>query len=208
MEFWGDRNDLTSLYDTFNILSYSEFINPETYARNEQLLSIIPYEIRHAFQGDRLVDNKIDNGDINTTYYGFKTDWITLLYSISALRYNAGMQPTNELVQSNLFLLEYLTRSALHNYDSMGADAIETYINNKIDVTTKYLYHIHQYALRQFFCYKPGLKRFRQIPNILTRLMYGTYLDSLIKIVDESAKELNCEIREVEVDDDYDYTIL
>lgn len=208
IEFWGDRNDLTSLYDTFNTLSYSEFINPQTYARNEQLLSIIPYEIRHAFQGDLLVDNKIDNGDINTTYYGFKTDWITLLYSISALRYNAGLQPTNELVQGNLFLLEYWTRSALHNYDAMGADVIETYINNKIDVSTKYLYHIHQHAVRLFFCYKPGVKRFRLIPNILNRLMPGTYLDSLIKNIDESAKECNCDIRELEIDDDYDYVIL
>ena len=119
-----------------------------------------------------------------------------------------NLQPTNELVQSNLFLLEYWTKSALHSYDAMGADVIETYINNKIDVSTKYLYHIHQQAVRMFFLYKPGVIRFRHIPNILNRFMYGTHLDSLIKNIDESAKDLNCDISELVIDDDYDYTIL
>lgn len=207
IEFWGDYYDLTSLYNTFRALSYSEFTNPETYARNEQLLSIIPFEIRHAFQGDLSVNDKIDNGNAKTTYYGFKTDWITLLYSISALRYNAGLQPTDELIQSNLFLLEYCTRIALHDYDAMGADVIETYINNKINVSTKYLYHIHQHAVMLFFSHKPGVKRFRNIPNILSQFHYGSFLDNFIKGIEDFAKENSCDIKDVIIDDDYDYNI-
>ena len=207
IEFWGDFYDLTSLYNTFSVLSYSEFTNPETYARNEQLLSIIPYEIRHAFQGDFLVNDKIDNGNAITTYYGFKTDWITLLYSISALRYNAGLQPTNELIQSNLFLLEYCTRTALHDYDAKGANIIETFINDNINVRTKYLYHIHQRAVMLFFSYKPGVKRFRNIPNILSQFQYGSFLDNFIKGIEDFAKENNCDIKDVIIDDNYDYII-
>lgn len=201
-EFWGDCNDLESLYDTMSKLSQPITPSDSSYARNEQLLSIIPYEVRHAFQGDRLVDNTINNGfDANTTYYGFNADWITILYTISSLRYNAGIMVTDELDQSNLMLFEYWTMKALHMYDEKGAVLIEQFVNKCIDTTSKYVYLIHQDLVRRYFSMKPGKTRFRSIPQLLISMSYGEELNAFIKHVELEAKELGCSIEDLECDD-------
>lgn len=201
-EFWGDCNDLKSLYDTMKKLSQPSSVSDGSYARNEQLLSIVSYEVRHAFQADRLVDNTIDNGaDVATTYYGFCSDWITLLYTISALRHNAGRMPTDELDQSNLIQLEYWTREALHMYDCIGAKTIEQFIGNRIDVSTKYVYLIQQDLVRRYFSLKPGKTRFRTIPHLLMSMGYGKELDSFIKHIEDEANELGCNIEDMECDE-------
>ena len=165
IEFWGDCNDLQSLYDTMNKLAnYGN--DPNSYERNEHLLTIVPYEVRHAFQGDRYKTN-IDNGKTKTTYYGFRLDWITLLYTISALRHNAGLMATDDLDQSNLLLLEHCTRESLYAYDALGARSVELFINQRIDVTHKHVYQIHQHLLNIYFSEKPTKRRFRNIPSLL-----------------------------------------
>ena len=201
-EFWGDCNDLESLYNTMSRLSQPTKTSDSSYARNEQLLSIIPYDVRHAFQGERLIDRNILNGvNKHTTYYGFRSDWITLLYTISALRYNAGMMTTNELDQSNLLQLEYWTCKALHMYDDKGANSIELFINSRIDVSSKYVYLIHQELVNRYFSMKPGKTRFRFIPQLLMSMGYGEELNKFIKHIELEAKALDCNIEDLEYDD-------
>jgi len=200
-EFWGDCNDLESLYGTMSKLAEPSNLS-NSYARNEQLLTIIPYDLRHAYQEERLIDHNILNGvDTYTTYYGFRADWITILYTISALRYNAGMTATDELDQSNLVLIEYCTRKALYEFDPIGASAIEQFINSRIDVSTKYVYLIHQELIRQYYSMKPNKTRFRSIPQLLISMEYGKNLEAFIKQVELEAKSLGCTIEDLEYDE-------
>lgn len=201
-EFWGDCNDLESLYDTMSKLATLSEPSESSYARNEQLLSIIPYDLRHAYQEERLVDHNILNGvDTYTTYYGFRADWITILYTISALRYNAGMVDTDQLDQSNLAQFEYWTRKALHEFDPKGAASIEQFINCRINVSTKYVYLIHQDLVYRYFSMRPTKTRFRSIPHLLMSMGYGEKLDAFIKHVELEAKALGCTIEDLECDD-------
>lgn len=194
-EFWGDCNDLESLYSTMSILSLCDNQKDNgAYARNQQLLTIIPYEVRHAFQGARLIDKKIKNGNGFSCYYGFRADWITILYTISALRYNAGFCATNELDQSNLLLFEYWTRQALHQFDDKGANYIELFINQKIDITSEYVYLIHQELIHRYFYMKPSKTRFRSIPQLLISMANGKDLDDFIKEINHDAEVNNCSI--------------
>lgn len=200
-EFWGDCNDLESLYGTMSKLAEPSNLS-NSYARNEQLLTIIPYDLRHAYQEERLIDHNILNGvDTYTTYYGFRADWITILYTISALRYNAGMTATDELDQSNLLQFEHWTREALHMFDSKGAYAIEQFINGRIDVSTKYVYLIHQELIQRYYSMKPNKTRFRSIPQLLVSMGYGEKLDAFIRQVEFEAKSLGCTIDDLEYDD-------
>ena len=200
-EFWGDCNDLESLYGTMSKLAEPSNLS-NSYARNEQLLTIIPYDLRHAYQEERLIDHYILNGvDTYTTYYGFRADWITILYTISALRYNAGMTATNELDQSNLLQFENWTRKALHMFDSKGAYAIEQFINGRIDVSSKYVYLIHQELIQRYYSMKPNKTRFRSIPQLLISMGYGKKLEAFINQVELEAKSLGCTIDDLEYDD-------
>lgn len=201
-EFWGDHYDLESLYGTMKKLSQDSNSSESTYARNEQLLPIIPFDLRHAYQEERLIDRNILNGvDIYNTYYGFRADWITILYTISALRYNAGMTVTDELDQSNLILFEYCTRKALHMYDDKGANQIELFINSRIDVTTKYVYLIYDNLRQRYLSMRPGKTRFRFIPHLLMSMRYGQELDAFIKQVELEAKAFGCNVEDLICDD-------
>lgn len=201
-EFWGDCNDLESLYDTMSKLANLSDSSESSYARNEQLLSIIPYDLRHAYQEERLIDRNILNGvDTYTTYYGFQSDWVTILYTISALRYNAGMAATDELDQCNLTQFEYWTRKALHEFDPKGAASIEQFINRRIDVSTKYVYLIYQDLVQRYLSMKPTKTRFRSIPHLLMSMGYGQELDALIKQVELEAKSFGCNIEDLVCDD-------
>lgn len=200
-EFWGDCNDLESLYGTMSKLAEPSNLS-NSYARSKQLLTIIPYDLRHAYQEERLIDHNILNGvDTYTTYYGFRADWITILYTISALRYNAGMVATDELDQSNLMLIEYCTRKALYEFDPIGASAIEQFINSRIDVSTKYVYLIHQELIRRYYSMKPNKTRFRSIPQLLISMGYGKKLEAFIKQVELETKSLGCTIKDLEYDE-------
>lgn len=168
IEFWGDYNDLVSLYYTFLKLSSGTQFDEGSHVRNEHLLIIIRSDIYYAFHGSRLINNKIDNGGQQyTTYYGFHTDWITVLYTISALRYNAGYVVIDEEDLCNLNKFEYWTRKALRLYDDKGAKYIELFINKRIDITTKYVYAIYLHICCKYLGMKPNKTRFRNIPTLL-----------------------------------------
>jgi len=201
-EFWGDCNDLESLYKTMSKLASFSDSSESSYARNEQLLSIIPYDLRHAYQEEGLINHNILNGvGTYTTYYGFRADWITILYTISALRYNAGMMTTDELDQSNLAQFEYWTRKALYEFDPKGAASIEQFINRRIDVSTKYVYLVHQDLVQRYFSMKPNKTRFRAIPRFFMSMGYGHELDAFIKQVELEAKSFGCNIEDLVCDD-------
>lgn len=203
LTFWGDYNDLVSLHESIDNLSLLYFKDCNVNTGSENLLSIIQYNIRHAYQGKNLVDTHIDNGTSHTVYYGFTIDWITILFTISELRYKAGRKPTNEIVQSHLFQLEYWIEKSLYQYDTQGAQNIAFFLQRGINTTSQYTFLLYQHILKQFFSQKSGKKRFRSIPELLTITFQRRKLDELIDQWNKSAEFNNCEISDLEYDFDY-----
>lgn len=170
IQFWGDYNDIRCLYDIMSELSYfdpQKDIQAEE--RNERLLTIVPYEARHAYQGERLIDNTFINGNGHTTYFGFEVDWITMLFTYAALRYNAGHQPTNEITQSYLYQLKFWIHDSMKKYDPVGTLWLEPYINGGIFISSPRVYEVHQELMQEYASLKPGKLRFRAIPSLLKK---------------------------------------
>lgn len=199
IEIWGDINYLRSLYDTVRKLLIGEF-SANSEGQRCQIISAISYEIRHAFQGDRLMKEE-DENDFKLTYLGFRYPWISLLCSISALRYNAGYISLDKLDLANLNILEYWTVTALHAYDPKGAHVIELFVNARIDITNEYIYHLSQEIEADYAYMKANITRFRKIPDLLLGLSGHTeYNTKLMKRMEETVQELDVSnVYEIEV---------
>lgn len=168
IQFWGDYNDIRCLYDIMSELSYYDpSSSPASKERNERLLTIVPYEARHAYQEERLVDNTYINGNGHTTYFGFEVDWITIIFTYAALRYNAGHQPTDEITQSYLYQLKFWIRDAMRKYDPVGAQNLEQYLDGGLNVSSSNIYIIHQELVEKYNKTKAGKLRFRSISSML-----------------------------------------
>ena len=207
IEIWGDCNDLQCLYDVISYLSlFNSTTNEATLERNERLLTIVPYEIRHAFQGERLINTHVDNGhDCKTLYYEFRTDWITILFTYSALRFNAAHTQTDAFIQGWLYLLEFQIKNAIYMYDELGAIAIEPLIEQGLNVSTKYVYLLHQNYVAKYLSMKSGKKRFRSIPLLLTDKAFEK---EIINSIDECIASENCSICEVKPSNEVKSTII
>lgn len=179
IELLGDYADLCNLYSTFQKLFKED---TEIERERTRILTIMSYEIRHAYQGDRLVKKVEYDAGNKVSYYGCRIDWITLLYTISCLRDHAGFIVLDELDHANLLVLEYFCKKALFEYDAQGANIIQNFINARIDTHDKFVYLIHQEIVNQFYRMRPGKNRFRQIPKLLIQYSYHTPAYNLLEM--------------------------
>lgn len=204
VEFWGDYSDLYTLRDVMNQIALSSLNeNADSIERNERLLSIMPYELRHAFQGSRYTNHNINNGPgQTTTYYGFRINWITLLYTIAVLRYNTSRMPTDEITQGILYITEHLTRKSMFDYDIVGATVLEQFIGKHIYVEGNYTYLIHHSIAIDFLKQKPGKKRFRLIPNLLRKAQITSpEYKKMVADFERRAAELGCKTTNLDFDE-------
>ncbi len=189
VEFTGTYNDLASLYDTMTKLALT---NIEMLSEDDRLLSIIPYDLRHAFQGDREVYKK-------TQMFGFKTNWITLLYTIACLRHHQNYTPLNKVDIANLLILESLTENAMLQYDPQGYAELRWFVGMRICIGNKYTYLTYREAANDFFSMQSGKKRFRSIPKILIKWGVGSPIyNEFCKEIDNYLKENNCDISHID----------
>ncbi len=192
VEFIGTYNDLASLYDTMTKLSMT---NIEFLSEDERLLTIIPYDLRHAFQGDREVYK-------NNLTFGFKTNWITLLYTIACLRHHQNYIPLTKIDLANLLVFEELTEQAMLMYDPRGHAALQPFIGMRINIGTQYTYLAHREAANDFLSMRPGKIRFRMIPKILMRWSapsptYTRFCEGVDKYIEESGYSISNSDREI-----------
>jgi hypothetical protein len=164
IKLFGDYGDLASLHETFwKLMSESRFISRR---ERNRLLTVMSYEIRHAYQHDRLCEERSYDAENNVTYYGCYVDWVTLLFSISCLRDNAAYEELNGLDLANLHLLEYWCKEAMFVYDAQGAGMLQHFINARIPTNDDLVYHLHQAVVNEFYRMKPGKARFRKITDL------------------------------------------
>ena len=136
-------------------------------------------------------------------YYGFQIVWTDILIFISALRHNAGYIQTNKLRQANMYMLEYIVEKALFDYDPQGANAIQHFIGQRIDITNQYAFILYQALQIKYVTAKPGKQRFRNIPSLIIGYFseWRQEYKDLIHKFESSAKEQNCEITDLEITD-------
>lgn len=189
VEFRGTYNDFASLYDTMTKLAMT---NIETLSEDERLLTVVPYDLRHAFQGDREVYKE-------SLTFGFKTNWITLLYTIACLRLHQNYISLNKIDMANLLILESITEEAMLQYDPQGYAELRWFIGSRVNVGNKYTYLAYRGAANDFFSMSVGKKRFRYIPKLLIKWGIGspTY-SNFCKEIDRYIAENKCEIDQID----------
>lgn len=168
----GDYGDLNSLHQTFwNLMPTSSNVSDRERVR---LISIMSYEIRHAYQHHRLCEERSYGNDDKVMYYGCQIDWICLLFSISCLRHEASYKSLGKNDLANLYLLEYWTEQTMLKFDSQGASVLKHFINARINVSDDLIFHIYQSVWREFMSMKPGKARFRKIPELIGKYSFFT----------------------------------
>lgn len=201
ISIFGDYGDLTNLYETIHEIANSLSESNPRLESQSKLLMNFAYEIRKAYSGQRLTD-KVRFADENELpYYGFQIVWPDVLIFISVLRHNAGYIQTSKLHQSYLYLLEYIVEKALFAYDAEGANSIQHFIGQRINITDPNAFIIYQALHIKFVTLKPGKKRFRELPSLIIDHFssYRPAYKELFQSLEASAKEQNCQISDLEL---------
>ena len=190
---------MANLYETVHKLARRLDEHKRATKGQSDILMSFAFELRKAFSGSRLIEKLTWNNGDQPTYYGFRYLWTDLLFTISALRANAGYVATDELDQANLYLLEYIARKALHAYDSLGATQIEQFIGKWIDIGNELVYVVNQAINVDYLMSKPSKNRFRSIPALLRKYSVHTpEYKRFIENLNQSAERLNCSILEID----------
>lgn len=204
ISIFGDYGDLNGLYSTIHEIANSLDENNVRLKAQNQLLMNLAYEIRKAYSGQRLKDTLIFSGDDKEMqYYGFQCVWTDILIFISVLRHNAGYVQTDKFQQANLYMLESVVEKALFDFDPVGANSIQYFIGQRINITNQYAFIIYQSLHLKFVSASSGKKRFRNIPQLIGDHFseYRQEYKDLIRSLEISAKEQNCEITDLEFKD-------
>ncbi len=198
---YGDYGDLNALYDTVYHIAESLNEYNEHQKGQYQLLMNFAYEIRKAYSGNRLKEKlTYFSKDESVEYFGFYVVWTDILIFISTLRHNAGYISTGKLHQGIMYLLEFFVEKALFEYDTEGAGNIKEFIGQRICITDKYAFLIYQALHIKFVTEKSGKKRFRNIPDYISKYFssYSNEYKDMVASLEVSAKKQNCEILDLE----------
>lgn len=204
ISIFGDYGDLSSLYSTIHEVAAPLDDNNSIQKAQAKLLMNFAYEVRKAYSGQRLTDKLTYSGDDKElSYYGFQLAWTDILIFISAIRYCAGHVHTDKLQQANLYMLEYVVEKALFQYDAEGANEIKHYIGQRINIINEFAFIIYQAVHIEYVSGRPGKKRFRNIPNLIGTHFseYRQEYKDLIASFEQSAKEQDCKITDLEFSD-------
>lgn len=166
---WGDYYDLKAIH------SFIHFICSKSPSHTElkEYALALAYDIRHAYQGDRLTKQfGIDDLD-KATYRGVHVIWPTYLSQIAILRQMAGYVPHTTFEQSCLYLLENCARMALLRYDEATGTECLNWLETPCRFGNEYLVEYLNYLAKQYIGEgKGGKTRFRQLPIILRRMHF------------------------------------
>ncbi|WP_051327171.1 DUF6904 family protein [Desulfatibacillum aliphaticivorans] len=168
MYLYGDYWDLHSLHKLIHRLADGYPIEGELV---DFLLSLA-YEIRHAYQGDRLEESfGFDELD-QVNYRGVPLLWPVLIPQIGLLRWAAAYHPTSKKDQATLLILEHCVEDSLIEYDKSIGDCVYD-LRTMFDWLNKdyYVQFVYKCAYSYLFDSKGGKARFKRLPLVL-RMMH------------------------------------
>ncbi|HET7116343.1 MAG TPA: hypothetical protein VFI29_07615 [Hanamia sp.] len=198
---YGDYCDLRSLYLTIDKIA-EKVSQIEDDPRYVTLMGF-SYDVRKAYSEQRLKEEITFDGDRKIEYFGFQFLWPDLLIFISVLRYQASYSIMNELDQSNLYLLEHITKKALEEYDQVGVTLLKNLIGQQINILDPLLVQINEFINIEYLKLKPSKKRFRDLYLLISNNFSSWTKESKnLKIfLEEKAKELGATADKISFDE-------
>lgn len=200
ISIWGDDDELRSLYHLVHKLAGDSEYTDDAKGGRIKILHCFAYEIRHAYQESRLTKPLTIAEGVHQTDFGFNFSWIDLLFTLNCLRFNAAYTPTDSEDQIILQRLEQITRQALQDFDSKGAQEIEQFIGpHLLNINHPWIWQFNQQIEIDYMEMNINKSRFRQIPNLLRQTeKWGPLHSFLIGKIKTTAQELNCDVYEIE----------
>jgi hypothetical protein len=208
IEIWGTYDDLYNLYWTL-----SQFWNQENYLKKagfesrDTLLSSFFYEIRKAHDGHRLKQGHSHFSLKPNVHYGATISVVHFLFSLAALRYNTRYFHADKYALSVFMKLEFWLVDSLEKLDALTASKLQIYIEGTLDGGNEHIYQYMRSINFEFFLKGGGVRQFRKLPDLMRRSVAVTReYDDYKRFLESEAKRLDCEVNEIEIDDDsFDY---
>lgn len=201
ISIYGDRFDLQSLYLTVHKIADRTQEKPDD--PTHVLLMAFAYEIRKAYNENRLKEKLTFDSSHQIEYLGFHYLWTDLLITMSILRHEAGYAATNGVDQANLYLLESITKHALDIYDPQGASLLKEFIGQRIQIHDPLLMQISEFINTDYLNTKATKSRFRNIHNYFI-IYFSPWTEEYKKfkqLVDGKAAQLGCKPEELSFDE-------
>lgn len=205
VELWGTSQDLHSLYEVIGKFWNDENnLNKEGFENRDNLISGFSYELRKAYEAKRLKKKTSHYSFDEIAYLGARISWVHFLFSLSALKYNMRFRETNKFDISMILQIEYWLEKAMSDYDENGAKYLTKYIEDGIYGANEYIYQYMRSINLDYFLLGGGKKAFRQLPELLKRaIIFTDEYKEYLQFLEKESKRLNCEITNIEIDDDH-----
>jgi hypothetical protein len=210
VELWGDYDDLRAPHEVIGkFWDVEAFQEKKGFNNRDSLISGFSYEIRHAFQSDRLKRQTSVFSSEPIEYWGVKISWVHMLFSLAALKYNMRFFESNKFDLSVFLQLEFWLEKSMNDFDTEGAIKLLPFIDDAIYAANEYLYQYMLSINAEYFSLGGGKKAFRQLPTLLNRSVYGTTeYNAYLRFLTKEAERLKCEVSDLEIsDDNIDYEI-
>lgn len=159
----------------------------------EEWIHGFAYEVRHAYQGDRLLE-KFSGDEQPIQYYGTKILWPAAVFYASQLRHAAAYSITQREHQSNLFRFEHIVELSLLSYDAkIEQEAVEWWQRLPMvshDFLADFLGDLcYSYAFEG----SAGKIRFKRLPQIIQSMWFmSEEYQAFHKEMWQIAKEKDC----------------
>ena len=209
VEIWGTYDDLSNFYEVLGKFWNDENRLVKGAENRDKLISGFSYEIRKAKEGSRLKRNSSHFSLEKQKYFGTQISWVHFLFSLTAIKYNMRFYEANKFDISMILQIEFWLEKAMNSYDEIGAKNLIGFIDDGLYGANSYIYHFMRSINQDVFMLGGGKRAFRKISDLLKRGIYFTNeykeYEAFLK---KEAERLNCEINEMEInDDDINYEI-
>lgn len=204
VELWGTYEDLESLYEVVGKFWNDENnLNKKGFENRDKLISGFSYEIRKAKEGSRLQKDFSHFTLEKQKYLGTQISWVHFLFSLSAIKHNMRYYETNKFDISYILLIEFWLAKAMYQFDEVGANKLNKFIEDGLYGANEYIYHYMRSINLDYFLLRRGKKNFRELSNLLSRgVLFTEEYKAYETFLKEEAKRLNCEVNDIEIDDD------
>lgn len=198
----GSASELELLYNVIHRIADSLNETVTYQSGQKKLLMNFAYEVRKAFMGARDKETTEEGASL----YGFKLLWPDIILFTAALRYVAGFFQTDKLIQSQLYLIEYLIEDAMLSYDPQGAHLIKELVIGRIPTQAPLIFQAYQKIHLTFVEQRTGKKRFRNLPLLIRNYVYerSTKYEEMKTALETYALQNNCDLDDIEFADDYE----
>ena len=204
-EIWGTYQDLSDFYDFIGkFWNDEQYTEVKGFANRDMLISGFSYEIRKAKEASRQQRTTSHYSLEPIKHYGVKISWVHFLFSLTAIKFNMRYYEVNKLDISMMLQIEYWLKTAMQNYDEIGAKKLSGFIEDGLYDANEYIYHYMRNINTDYFLLWGGKKAFRMLPELLKcGVFFSDEYKDFQKQLEQDAKSLECDINDLELNDEH-----